>query len=159
MRDHGLVSSEDYPYRSFSGKSYKCDKEIIDNPKLTNYKISGFYLLSKGNCTAIQEKLQEGKTVATMINAENINNAGFEDKDVFTDCKRNGLNHAVTIVGQTEENSWIVRNSWGKSWGKNGYFVMGHGNTCGACLYSIAPELRLKNESDITTVMSMEEIK
>lgn len=28
--------------------------------------------------------------------------------------------HAMTVVGYTE-NSFIIRNSWGKSWGKNGY--------------------------------------
>ena len=143
VRDHGLVSSENYPYRSISGKSFQCQKSIVDSPDVKKYKISGFQVLPKGNCTAIQEKIVDGYAVAAMINAENMAAAKFGEEDVFTDCKRSGLNHAITIAGQTEKNLWIVRNSWGKSWGNNGYFVMGHGNTCGICLFAIVPELIL----------------
>ena len=33
--------------------------------------------------------------------------------------------HAVMAVGYDEAKQWfIVRNSWGKNWGMNGYFTM-----------------------------------
>ena len=45
------------------------------------------------------------------------------------------LNHAINIVGYNQTNSYyIVRNSWGTTWGMSGYgyFAFADGNgTCG----------------------------
>ena len=47
----------------------------------------------------------------------------------------NDLNHAVVLVGFTEE-YWLVRNSWGTNWGENGHIRLERGNTCGI-LYDV----------------------
>lgn len=36
--------------------------------------------------------------------------------------------HAVLIVGWTSDGCWIVKNSWGPSWGESGYFKIKFGN-------------------------------
>ena len=44
-------------------------------------------------------------------------------KGVFNSCYNGGTNHMVAIVGwDNATKSWIVRNSWGTSFGEAGYF-------------------------------------
>ena len=54
------------------------------------------------------------------------------------------LDHGVLVVGYTPK-SWIVKNSWGKSWGENGYIRIstGHdeeGGCCGLLLDTYLPK-------------------
>lgn len=51
-------------------------------------------------------------------------------------CRSNRYNHAVIIVGfgkdePSGKDFWIVRNSWGSTWGTDGYFLIRRGvNRC-----------------------------
>jgi cathepsin L len=52
---------------------------------------------------------------------------------VFKDCG-DEINHEVLIVGVVSGN-WKIKNSWGTSWGENGFIYLAGGNTCGVCTY------------------------
>lgn len=47
-------------------------------------------------------------------------------------CDPHKLNHSVLLVGYTARGTWILKNSWGRSWNGDGYFevVQGRG-MCG----------------------------
>ena len=63
----------------------------------------------------------------------------FYSHGVYTseECKSgpSDVNHAVLLVGYGEENGipyWLIKNSWGSSWGEEGYFKIERGkNMCG----------------------------
>jgi hypothetical protein len=46
---------------------------------------------------------------------------------VFTGKCGTNLDHGVLLVGYNPE-SYILKNSWGTSWGDNGYIYLGKGN-------------------------------
>ena len=73
-------------------------------------------------------------TVAIYASDKAFNNYA---NGVFDGCTKDTPNHAVTVVGYgTDSNTgldyWLVKNSWGSSWGLNGYIKMKRGvNMCG----------------------------
>lgn len=69
---------------------------------------------------------------------------------VYSDpeCTNNedDLKHAMVLVGYGEDPQdgayWILRNSWGKDWGENGYIrVRRRGNLCGVSTFAVYPVL------------------
>jgi cathepsin L len=59
-------------------------------------------------------------------------------------CSTSRLNHAVGLVGYGAEDGtpfWIVRNSWGASWGEKGYIriIRNNNNKCGIATDVIIP--------------------
>jgi hypothetical protein len=55
---------------------------------------------------------------------------------IFAGCTSDSQDHAVTVVGYGNENGkdyWLVKNSWGTTWGHDGYVKIARNedNMCG----------------------------
>lgn len=81
-------------------------------------------------------------TLALKTSIEVIDSFYDYASGVYSDpnCPKHKHNHAVAIVGWGTEPAsgkdyWIIRNSWGPSWGQQGYIMMERGNNmcCVAC--------------------------
>lgn len=48
-----------------------------------------------------------------------------------TTTSNSQLNHAVTLIGYDTSGNWIIKNSWGTSWGVAGYMYLKDSNDCG----------------------------
>ena len=132
-KNGGLNTEKDYPYKGYD-QSCKQDTE-----KLVA-KITGFEILDDDDEEVIKSYLVETAPLAIALNANPLQfySGGILDL-TKAQCNPAGLNHAVTLVGYGVENGkdyWIVRNSWGKTWGEKGYFRIARGKgTCGINTY------------------------
>ena len=81
------------------------------------------------------------------------NNAfDFYSSGVFSGCSTytssSSINHAVLLIGYTPLGHWIVKNSWGLSWGNNGYIIINKDRDCGLKKYVDVVEVDNSNDHD-----------
>jgi hypothetical protein len=119
----------------FSGSTGFCFAGECTNH--TGVNVTGFRVTPKGDEAALLQAVAQG-VVSVGIQA---NQSGFQlYKDgVFDGVCGDALDHAVALVGWGE-GYWIVRNSWGTSWGEGGYMRLQRGtNKCGVANAAIVP--------------------
>ena len=136
----GIMTDTDYPYK---GSKKSCNSVPS---KYVDMRITGYTKLGSSSSTwdpvdedEIKEFLYETGPLAVALNANPLQtySSGILDK-TSSQCPTSGINHAVTMVGYGTDGKdyWIVKNSWGKSWGESGYFRIRRGNgTCGINCY------------------------
>ena len=140
-KNGGIMLDSDYPYKG-TKQSCKSDKTKYVDMTITGYKKLGssWSTWSAVDEDEIKEFLYQTGPLAIALNADPLQTytSGILDL-TSTKCPSSGINHAVTLVGygtQSSTDYWIVKNSWGKSWGESGYFRIRRGNgTCGVNCY------------------------
>jgi len=129
----GIEQAKDYPY---DAESHEC----IFNSKFIALKVTGNIVKENFNEDEMKQMLVNTGPLAIALNADPLMFYGGGIIDASKeDCNPDGLNHGVTLVGYGSEKGqdyWIVRNSWSKSWGEEGYFRIARGKgTCGINKY------------------------
>ncbi|CDW85086.1 cysteine protease 1 [Stylonychia lemnae] len=115
----GVADESKYPYVD---KKQTCKSTVTGSIKTTSYK----YISSNINATTIRSIVQK-QPVSIGICASDIQFA-YYSSGIFQNTSKykccTNINHALNIVGFGKQGTvayWILKNSWGKSWGENGY--------------------------------------
>jgi len=118
IKMHGLVAKASYKgYQS--GGDGKCN--VVAKPLVTT---TGFVRLPENKMQPLLEALA---TQGPVVVSADASNWGAYNSGVFDDCTENAIiNHAIVAMGYGTDSSlkrdfWLIRNSWGKDWGEEGY--------------------------------------
>lgn len=151
LKKSGTVLTKAYPYAS--GKTKKSGHCARNNDQLfmgpqtyaEYYHPAGSTLgesAPNGNCTRLKQLLTQGPVVGSIYASTGLQQY---ESGVFSDdeCKTDGsTNHAIIITGfiknylNSGSDVFVVKNSWGKDWGTDGYFyIKDTGNPCSLCSY------------------------
>ncbi|GLU20067.1 hypothetical protein SLE2022_362820 [Rubroshorea leprosula] len=116
IRNGGLDTEQDYPYLAVDSK---CNLDRVNAKVVT---IDGYEDVMPFDEEALKKAVAH-QPVSVAIEATSKALQLYES-GVFTGECGSALDHAVVAVGYGTEKGvdyWLVRNSWGKFWGEEGY--------------------------------------
>ncbi|XP_035601880.1 cathepsin S, ortholog2, tandem duplicate 1 [Oncorhynchus keta] len=135
--NQGIASDQSYPYK---GVQQQCGY----NPAQGAANCSRYSFLPEGDEGVLKEAVAIIGPISVGVDSTRPNFA-FYRRGVYNDptCT-NKTNHAVLAVGYGTlggQDYWLVKNSWGLSWGDQGYIRMSRNkdNQCGIALYGCYP--------------------
>jgi len=132
---HGLDTQDSYPYTARDGS---CKTDITGDDKNVCVTIKNHKAIDRTE-DALKKAIAEIGPVNVGVYASTWSHYSG---GIFDESCHGSINHAVLGVGyDTAAGFWIIKNSWGTSWGEDGYIrlVMGK-NICSMaddCLYPI----------------------
>ncbi len=124
ISNKGLCSEKDYPYKAVDGTCAKSSCKSV----LT---ITAFTDVPPNDEDSLKAAVAQ-QPVSVAVDAESWQ---FYSGGVLTDAScGTSLDHGVLAVGYGSDSGqdfWKVKNSWGGSWGEEGYIRLGRGSGSG----------------------------
>lgn len=127
----GITSEAAYPYTSGSGNRGRC-KSPIPAAVAT---VSSFEDVTANNVLQLQAALTIGP-VSVAVEADQSAWQSYRSGVMDSESCGTQLDHGVLAVGfNSAESYWIVKNSWGTTWGEAGFIRLGQKstNSAGIC--------------------------
>jgi len=127
VEKYGIETEANYPY---AGVDQTCAYKAAE----AGFKVTGYTAIPASDNDALLAA-NVNSPVSICLDAENIMfyNSGIYDGPCGT-----SIDHCVLLVGYGETNGvdyWLVKNSWGVTWGEAGYFqlIRESGNKTAIC--------------------------
>ncbi len=128
----GLTTGDNYPYKGAVNRDNSCN--LFDSDR----KIQSFVKIAKGSEIDLKDAVCRSGPVSVAIDASDKFRHYSYGVYRNENCKRDHPNHGVLVVGYGFDDAsgldyWLVKNSWGNTWGEKGYFrvARNHNNHCG----------------------------
>ncbi|MEI7893644.1 MAG: C1 family peptidase [Myxococcales bacterium] len=140
-KNQGLRAASCYPYKPSVGVCRSSQCAEIAGPQ-------SWRKIPSGDESALLREVATHGPIAARIDSSQYS-FQFYSSGVYDErsCSSEELDHAVLVVGydhdpKSNKDYWIVRNSWGGSWGNKGYMwmVRNKGNQCGIATDAWIPE-------------------
>ncbi|XP_020385276.2 procathepsin L-like [Rhincodon typus] len=143
QRNGGIDNETYYPYIATDMQSCQY------NPLHSVANCTGYKTIRQGSEAALAMAVASVGPISVAVDAAQLS-FQFYQSGIYHDnkCSATNLNHAVLVVGygthgqgKTAQNYWIIKNSWGKHWGINGYMLLAKdtNNQCGIAKYAVYP--------------------
>merc|ERR1712150_75037 len=140
IKNKGIDTEESYPYIAKNGKC-EFKSEDIGATEVSCQDIS------LGSESDLQSAVATIGPISVAIDASHSSFQLYRS-GVYNErrCSSKKLDHGVLAVGYGTEESkdyWLVKNSWGRSWGQEGYIMMSRNkeNQCGIATSASFPTM------------------
>ncbi|KAF8796171.1 Cathepsin L like protein [Argiope bruennichi] len=139
IKDNKGIDTEDsYPYTAEDGTCHFKKSSV-------GATVTGYVDIPTGDEEALKQAVATVGPISVAIDASQDSFQTYQD-GIYDEpqCSSDLLDHGVLVVGYgTEDGSdyWLVKNSWGTSWGINGYIKMSRNknNQCGIATQASYP--------------------
>ena len=129
---HAVASEHQFPYK---GEHGQCPKKTLHS--MVQVKRHGTLSIDRVKDTEkyMESFLHKYGPISVGVDTNNDVFLDYKDGIMRSSMCGTDIDHAVLIVGYTKD-AWIVKNSWGPYWGRDGYFLLEKGtNACGVAEY------------------------
>ncbi|CAL1272227.1 unnamed protein product [Larinioides sclopetarius] len=129
-KNKGIDTEDSYPYTAQDGNCH------FKTPSI-GATVTGYIDIPTGQEDALKKAVATVGPISVAIDATHQSFQSYRD-GIYDEpqCTTTQLDHAVLVIGYGSEDGtdyWLVKNSWGTSWGSKGYIKMSRNknNQCG----------------------------